>query len=383
MILIQTKAIFLDAYRELNAKRLFWLTMALTVIFAAVLTLIGIDKEGVRLLWFHLQFIPIDSDMIEPKAFYLAAFSYLGIGIWLTWVATILAIISTAGIIPELVTGGTIESMLSRPITRTRLFLTKYAAGLLFVALQVTVFSVLSMFIIWYQSGYLELRILFAIPIVVSFFSFLFCVCAFIGLVTRSTMTAMLLTLLFWGVLFLINMADGILLQFDESTAIYVEQRTQRVELARSNTIKLISRDRENNGLETVSYTPTEDEIHTKNPMLKGLESKLAKDQADQKSLEFWTSTVFTIKTFLPKTGETIGLLERKLIDPEEFAPPTEGDSDPADLYGDVKIDGNELRSRLDARFRNRSAIWILGTSFIFEFLILGLSTFIFSRRDF
>ena len=116
--------------------------------------LIGIDDKGVRVLWFHLSFIPLDSSILEPKAFYLAAFSYLGIGIWLTWVATILAIISTAGIIPELVTGGTIESMLSRPITRTRLFLTKYAAGLLFVALQVTVFSVLSMFIIWYQSGY-------------------------------------------------------------------------------------------------------------------------------------------------------------------------------------------------------------------------------------
>ena len=190
--------------------------MALTVLFAAALAVVGIDEEGVRFLWFHLSFIPLDSSIIEPKEFYISVFSYLGISLWLTWIATILAIISTAGIIPELVTGGTIESMLSRPISRTRLFLTKYATGLLFVALQVAVFSVLSMLIIWINSGYLEPRILLAIPIVVSFFSFLFCVCTFIGLVTRSTMTAMLITLLFWGFLFLLNMADGVLMQFHE-----------------------------------------------------------------------------------------------------------------------------------------------------------------------
>lgn len=383
MILIQTKAIFVDAYRELNAKKLFWLTMALTVLFAGALAAIGIDKEGVRLFWFHLRFIPIDSDIIEPKAFYLAAFSYLGISIWLTWVATILAIISTAGIIPELVTGGTIESMLARPITRTRLFLTKYATGLLFVALQVAVFSLLSMFIIWIRSGYLEPRILLAIPIVVSFFSFLFCICAFIGLVTRSTMTAMLLTLLFWGFLFLINMADAVLIQFDESTAIYVEQRTQRVELAHANTIKLIARDRESEGLSFEGYEPTDEEIHTKNPMLRGLEDKLAEDLADQQSLEFWTNSLYITKTFFPKTGETIGLLNRELIDPEEFSPPVESGGEPTDLYGDIQIDQDELGSRLEARFRKRSAVWILGTSFIFEFFVLGLSTLIFSRRDF
>lgn len=383
MILTQTYALFVDAYRELNAKKLFWLTMALTVVFAAALALIGIDKEGVRFLWFHLGFIPVNSEIIEPKAFYLASFSYLGIGIWLTWIATILAIISTAGIIPELVTGGTIESVLARPISRTRLFLTKYATGLLFVALQVSVFAVLSMLIIWNRSGYLEPRILLAIPIVVSFFSFLFCICAFIGLITRSTMTAMLLTLLFWAFLFILNLGDGILVQFHESTKIYVEQRTERVELARENTIKLLLRDRENEDLQSDGYTPTEDEIHTKNPMLTGLESSLEEDQADLKSLDMWTKAIFTTKTFLPKTSETIGLLNRKLIDPEVFTPEEESESSVADPFSDIEIDTDELSQRVDSRFRERSVLWILGTSFIFEFIILGFSTLIFSRRDF
>ena len=384
MILTQTTAIFVDAYRELNAKKLFWLTMVLTVLFAASLAAIGIDKEGVRLLWFHIGFIPVDSDTLEPKLFYLASFSYLGISIWLTWIATILAIISTAGIIPELVTGGTIESVLARPISRARLFLTKYATGLLFVGLQVSVFSVLSMLIIWNRSGYLEPRILLAIPIVVSFFSFLFCICAFIGLITKSTMTAMLLTLLFWAFLFILNMGDGILVQFHESTNIYVEQRTQRVELARTNTVKLLNRDRENQGLSIEDYQPTEEEIHTKNPMLSRLESSLEKDQADLKSLDMWTKAIFTAKTFFPKTGETIALLNRELIDPDAFTPIKEDKPSVAtDPFSDIEIDQDELGQRVEARFRERSVLWILGTSFIFEFIVLGLSTLIFTRRDF
>ena len=174
MILMQTKAMFIDAYRELNAKKLFWITMMLTVVFSLALATIGIDESGVSFLWFKIGFLPLNTDILTAKQFYLAAFSYLGIGIWLTWIATILAIISTSGIIPDLVTEGVIECMLAKPISRVRLFLTKYSTGLMFVALQVAAFSVVSMLVIWIRGGYLEPRILLAIPIVVCFYSFLF-----------------------------------------------------------------------------------------------------------------------------------------------------------------------------------------------------------------
>ena len=97
-----------------------------------------------------------------------------------------------------------------------------------------------------------------------------------------------------------------------------------------------------------------------------------------------WTKAIFTAKTFFPKTGETIALLNRELIDPDAFTPVQEDKPSVAtDPFSDIEIDQDELGQRVEARFRERSVLWILGTSFIFEFFVLGLSTLIFTRRDF
>ena len=39
MILTQTTALFVDAYRELNARKLFWITMALNILAVALFAL--------------------------------------------------------------------------------------------------------------------------------------------------------------------------------------------------------------------------------------------------------------------------------------------------------------------------------------------------------
>ena len=45
-MLTQTIALFYDAYRELNSKKLFWITLLLSGVFVAVLGMLGINKEG-------------------------------------------------------------------------------------------------------------------------------------------------------------------------------------------------------------------------------------------------------------------------------------------------------------------------------------------------
>lgn len=379
MILMQTKALFIDAYRELNAKKLFWITMMLTVVFALALATIGIDENGVSFLWFEISFLPLNTDILPAKQFYLAAFSYLGIGIWLTWIATILAIISTSGIIPDLVTEGVIECMLAKPISRVRLFLTKYSTGLMFVALQVAAFSVVSMLVIWIRGGYFEPRILLAIPIVVSFYSFLYSVTAFIGLISKSTMTAMLITGLFWGMLFVINLGENIVITFEESTRLYVQEREERIELARSNTIKLLQRQNP----EDEGYEPSEEEILKMNPFLTNFQIELENDRKDLRTLRAWSGSIFAVKTILPKTAETIDLLNRNLI-ADDALMGGEGENDPlVDPQSDIDIDQTELNRNVTERYRERSIAWILGTSFVFEGVLLGLCCLIFARRDF
>ncbi len=380
----QTYAMLVDAYRELNAKKLFWITMLLSGLVVAVLALVGIDKQGMTFAWFRLGFVPVNTDIVPRDVFYKGIFTNLGIGIWLTWVAAILALVSTAGIFPQLITGGSIETVLSKPIGRVRLFLTKYAMGLLFVTLQVGVFTIGSFIVIGIRGGAWEPGLFLAIPIVVVFFSYLFCVCALLGLVTRSTVAALLLTGLFWFMLFVLNAGDAMLVSFRESTRYVMEAHEERIELAERNTVRLLRTERENAGESVEGYQPTRQEIEDRNPFLAGLYTSLEEDKDDLESLEKWARLVFIVKTALPKTGETTALLERHLIDPDDITPPEAEDSNPAaDLQGDVEVDQDDLNARIQEVFRARSVGWVLGTSLAFEAVVLLLCCLIFRRRDF
>src|SRR5262249_47022240 len=157
--------------------------------------------------------------------FYKYWFFTIGFKLWLTWAATILALVSTASIIPDFVGSGAIELSLSKPIGRARLFLTKYLAALLFVALQVGLFSVLAFLVVGIRGESWVPELFLAIPLVLLMFSYLYSFCALIGLLTRSTIAALLLTILVWVLIFMTHTAEtGVLLTFkvrqDQSVAI-------------------------------------------------------------------------------------------------------------------------------------------------------------------
>ncbi len=382
MILMQTGAIFLDAYRELNAKKLFWITMLLSGLVILILAALGIGPNGVSVFGFTLEFIPVNSDMISKELFYKGLFANLGISLWLTWVAMILALVSTAGIIPDMIEGGSIESVLSKPIGRVRLFLTKYATGLMFVGLQVLVFSIGSFMVFGLRAGVWEPRLFLAVPIVVIFFSYLFCVCALIGLISKSTITSLLVTVLLWACLFLVNMADGILQSIDTQMELRIESENKRLELMRTNTSKLLIKANTTTQEYPDNWVPSEDEILGRNPFIQRNMDRVAKTEVTREKMAPWLTLVYATKTVLPKTGETSALLERWLIDLSEL--PDESEEPTFDLNDEeVVIDQNEANLRLQERFRSRSEFWVLGTSLMFEVAVLGLCLIIFVRRDF
>lgn len=387
MILTQTGALLVDAYRELNARKLFWITMLLSGVVVLVMASMGITKEGITFWWWTLDFIPVNSDLLKPSVFYKGLFSNLGIGIWLSWVAAILALISTAGVVPDLVSGGTIETVLSKPISRVRLFLTKYFTGLLFVALQVLVFSLGSFLVFGFRAGLWEPGLFLAVPIVVVFFSYLFCVCALVGLLTRSTITSLLVTLLFWFVLFILNAGDGVLLQFRVQSELMMTKERERIALMETNTARVLTRQREReaeaSGEAGEPREPTREEILTANPFLRTNIDRADKLGADLEKLVFWSDLVFNIKTALPKTSETIALLERHLIDLSELPEP-EGSDSPFDLDDSaIQVDQERASQAVQERIRDRPVWWVLGTSLVFEGVVLVVCCVIFVRRDF
>jgi ABC-type transport system involved in multi-copper enzyme maturation permease subunit len=201
-MMTQTLAILTDAYRDLQARKMFSTVVILNVLAMALFALLGANDHALTFLWYEPfgRFLgPVD---------YKVLYSNIVVGVWFTWVATVLALISTAGIFPDLLTSGSIDLYLAKPISRLRLFFTKYLAGLLFVALQVSIFALMSFLVLGVRGGLWEPGLFVAIPLVLVFFSYLFGICALLGIWTRSTIAALLLTLLAWSGIFAVDFAD-------------------------------------------------------------------------------------------------------------------------------------------------------------------------------
>jgi ABC-type transport system involved in multi-copper enzyme maturation permease subunit len=342
----QIAAIFLDSYRELNSRRLFWVILAISLVFVVVLASIGFDDKGMFIFFglkhFESELLTAGSPM--AKLLYRGIFATFIVPIWLGWIAAILALVSTAPVFPEFVAGGAIDLMLCKPISRLKLFLCKYAASLLFVILQVTVFCIGVFLAMGWRIGDWEWRVFAAIPIITLFYSYLYSFCVWVGVWTRSTLAALLMTMILWVGTFAVASTEAIVMTVRSTMAV----RSERAPEDRATQLR----------------------------------------QSIQ-TLDRWLAGVRAARWPLPKTSETKDLLDRMLS--------REGDINLMDLIqGRVMLgaDGEpikvgprheeeEAQDRLIEESYRLSPAFIIGTSLLFEFGMLGLAGWIFCRRDF
>ncbi|TVQ62370.1 MAG: ABC transporter permease [Phycisphaerales bacterium] len=390
MILTQTTAIFLDAYRELNAKKLFWITMLLSGLVVAFFALLGINERGVSIATYTMEIPGVNTSFVSQEGFYKTLFSSFGVGIWLTWIATILGLVSTAPLIPDFVASGSVELTLSKPISRARIFLTKLLTGLLFMALQVSVFTGASFLVIGLRAGVWELGLFWAIPIVVAFFSYLYCVCALVGLLTRSTIAALLVTILFWFFLFLLNAGDGALLAIKTQAEVEAERGSARVErMVQGTSRELVALRRSQlpeDERETAEIPePTLEEIEAGNLRITQTREEVARNERLARSLAPWHRGVLIAKTALPKTSETTEFLNRVLISQAELDQAMDNQAKAIQERMSERDTGAEAEAqrRTQQAVRDRSTFWVLGTSLTFVFVVTAFATWRFTRRDF
>ena len=164
-----------------------------------------------RILWPHRFSLFGDSlELTRPEGaplglevFILQKLLSNGIG------GTILLLVSvviTAAFVPTMIRKGTLELLLVRPLPRWQLIVFTYAAALLFVAglLGLLIFAT------WLATGLLtglwSPGILLALPTLLLFFALLLSVSVFTGVVTRSAVAAMLVTITTWAVLFVVGL---------------------------------------------------------------------------------------------------------------------------------------------------------------------------------
>jgi ABC-type transport system involved in multi-copper enzyme maturation permease subunit len=368
--MIQTWALLVDAYRDLNSRKMFWIVLAVSALVAGSMAAVGLTPTGYTVFGYEFTSRFLNTREMSPAAFYKIVFTQLGIQWWLTVFAACLALISTASIFPDFLAGGAIDLYLSKPIGRWRLFLTKYLCGLLFVALQIAIFTVASFLVIGIRGDSWEWGIFLALPIVVVFYSYLYCFCVLIGVVTRSTVASILLTLLFWLCLFGLHTTEFTLLLFKTNN-----HRVHQDVLAQI--------DRDQTALAQIppSTTPSWRQQFLQNQLAK---DEKARDEYTPRydRVHQW---FYLTMVMLPKTSETVDLLQRKLLRKSD-TDRGRGNSDDQDDAQSMNSGQGFSRADFAAvgkEARARTWQWITGTSLIFEAVVLVLAGWIFCRRDY
>jgi ABC-type transport system involved in multi-copper enzyme maturation permease subunit len=268
---------------------------------------------------------------------------------------------------------GAIDLTLARPISRLKLYALKILGALLFMLLQVTISVLIAWLLMGLRFGIWFHGALWAIPLLTLQFLYVYAVCALVGLWTRSPLASLLITLVFWGVVSLVQFTSN---QVDSNIA---ESRTF---LARFETREADMQER----------AAAEDRDLTRLEQRR-LDTWTRQADMRRQTLEFlepWQGAIHTIELCVPKTGDVQKIIAEQIdaptfqelifilggFDPDDLAAAGINDPDTAQDLQESGVAGARAVRDVD------TAISLL-TSLISTGLLLGLGTFIFARRDF
>ncbi len=133
------------------------------------------------------QFEPVfDRIVLEVVGVFLGFFGVMG------------TLLVTAGIIPRTFEPGEISLLLSKPVRRSWLFITKFLGGCIFTLLYATVLVVGIWLLLGLRMGAWQHRLLWCIPVYVFLFMIYYSVSAVAGAIWRNSIVSLTLVVLFW-----------------------------------------------------------------------------------------------------------------------------------------------------------------------------------------
>ncbi len=334
MLVMQFKALITDCFREALDRKLFWLMIIISGFIAMTMACVGLDESGISILFGKWHF---ESDMFAPgnpegRAVVGSILTKYIASLYIAWIGIIIALVATAGIFPSFLERGAVDVVLAKPMSRQMLFLGKYLGAMVFVALQAAIFVVMTFLVVGLRWGYWIWPYLWSIPLIVVLFSYVYAFSALFGVLTRNSMAALLLTMLAW-------------------IGIYVPQAVH----------------------ETLVSMPA-----------MGAE-------IDQK----WVRAAAAAKWIVPKTrdiphiaGNLMGASTAAEVIAVSVSPPdSEGDAArrPAGHPGQDGPMMQDMQASIDAerRLADVSIIKSIGSSLLFEAVIISLAIWRFCRRDF
>jgi ABC-type transport system involved in multi-copper enzyme maturation permease subunit len=330
-----------DSFQLLRARRLFWVALLISMVVALIYASIGFNERGMSMFFGWKQF---DNEFLqagkpEAAAFYTMLFTDVIARFWLAWFAVGLALISTANIFPEFLAEGSIGNSLSKPVGRVRLFLLKYLGGLLFVALQVALFTLIVFLALGLRLGEWNFSVFWAVPVITFVFSLVYAVAVFIGVWTRSTLVALLGAVVMWGASLLAQWTENFLYQ----AAHFLPEAGVQIDLQTG-------------------------------------EATTGGEAGKNDTMAAAHRTAKSVAAPLPKTRDCTLYLKRLIRFPER-------DSLLSGVTFDMLLSGEMPDPKLSGAMRkmeDRHTAWyVFGTSAAFELVILTLAGWVFVRRDY
>jgi len=209
---MQFKSILIDSLRESLDRRIFWALLVVSGVILLAMAGIGFEKDRVTFLFGLAEsstgrYNPLS---VLGQSRIVGLVVYVVLSALVGWLGLVLMIIATAGFFPSFMERGAIDVVLSKPLSRTRLFLYKYLGGLVFVTIQAGVFVVLSFLVMGVRWGVWVPGYLLSIPLLVLLFSYVYCVSVLVAVRTRSTVAAILISLGAWSVFALVHQAPAV-----------------------------------------------------------------------------------------------------------------------------------------------------------------------------
>lgn len=365
-------AMMQDSLRQLRSRSLFWISLTISAIISiALFATISFNEQGWRILWFET----IESRTLRagsPSARDFMAFLFNGVFVnwWLSWGAIILALVSTVGIIPDFIAAGSIDLALCKPISRLKLLVYKMLGALLFVLIQTAVGVGLAVLLLGVRTDLWIPGALWAILLIPLQFFYIYSVSVLVGVLTRSTLASLIVTVLFWVLISILQFGSNQLNEQMGALDALVANKEARVEKIK-NDARAADRPLSASDISRIGALKTDAEEMRK----------------EGEGFRPWQKSINRVTDFIPKTADirkmTARLVEAPVLnevvsifgDMERHRPAEFNPEEWRELQ-DASIAGANARMAVDASYS-------IATSLAFCGVVVAIAGVIFLRRDF
>ena len=205
----EARGLIEDGPDELSAQRRARLNrLLLEAVYPYEIAVSSRRQTRLTYLVWDFPFIPaFDASQLRTGVNqFLMTFTSLVLGVG----GVLAAVLVTSGIMPRTFEAGPIDLLLSKPVSRSLVYMAKFFGGCAFILVNATLLIGGLWLLAGLRIGIWHQRFLLCIPLFVFLFMIYYAVSALVGVVWRNAIVSVVLTIVFWGCCFLLSLFNGL-----------------------------------------------------------------------------------------------------------------------------------------------------------------------------